>query len=85
VQVDLINPKLKALGSRRLKQGYDRPLSSFAVKFNLRRYSEVSESIPVPRRGGLIVGPGGVNIRRLKEESCADIQVDRATETAICT
>ena len=49
------------------------------------RAGEVSESIPVPRRGGLIVGPGGVNIRRIKEESCADVQVDRATETAICT
>jgi hypothetical protein len=38
VQVDPIKPKLKAPGTKRLKLEYDELLSSFAFKFNLRRY-----------------------------------------------
>ena len=41
----------------------------------IRREGEVSERISVSKRGGLIVGPGGQNIRSIKEESGADVQV----------
>jgi len=40
VQVDPIKPTLKAPGTRRLRLNYDELLSSFAFKFNLRRYSK---------------------------------------------
>jgi hypothetical protein len=39
VQVDPIQPTLKSPGMKPLKLEYDKPLSSFAFKFNLRRYS----------------------------------------------
>jgi len=39
VQVDPMKTKLKALGTMRLTLKYDEPLSSFAFKFDLRRYS----------------------------------------------
>jgi hypothetical protein len=38
VQVDPIKPSLKASGPKRLKLEYDKMLSTFAFKFNLRRY-----------------------------------------------
>ena len=38
VQVDPMKPKLKAFFTKRLKLNCDAPLSSFAFKFNLRRY-----------------------------------------------
>ena len=41
VQVDPIKPTLKAPGIKLLNLNYDRPLSNFAFKFNLRRYSWV--------------------------------------------
>ena len=37
-----MKPKLKAPGTKRLTLKCDEPLSSFAFKFNLRRYSEAS-------------------------------------------
>ena len=39
VQVDPINPTLKAPGTKRLKLKCDDMVSSFAFKFNLRRYT----------------------------------------------
>jgi hypothetical protein len=33
-----MKPKLKPLDIKRLKLKYDEPLSTFALKFNLRRY-----------------------------------------------
>ena len=39
MQVDPIKPTLKASGTKRLKLNYDKLLSSFAVNFNLRRYT----------------------------------------------
>jgi len=39
VQVDPIKPTLKPTGTKRLKLKWDEVLSSFAFKFNLRRYS----------------------------------------------
>jgi hypothetical protein len=45
VQADPIKPKLTAPGSERLKLEYDGPLSSFAFKFNLRRYTKVGDLV----------------------------------------
>ena len=39
VQVDPIRPTLKAPRTKRLKLKYDGPLSNFAFKFNVRRYT----------------------------------------------
>ena len=46
VQVDPFKPKLKPPGTKRLKLKYDELPSNFAFKFNLRRYSEGSKTIP---------------------------------------
>ena len=40
MQVDPINPTLKAPGTKRLKLKCDTLLSTFAFKFHLRRYIE---------------------------------------------
>jgi hypothetical protein len=39
VQVNPIKPTLKAPGIKLLKLEFDKPLSNFAFKFNLRRYT----------------------------------------------
>jgi len=39
VQVDPVKLTLKAPGTKHLKLKYDKPLSNFAFKFNLRRYN----------------------------------------------
>ena len=44
MHVDPMKPKLKAFGHTRLKLKYDRPLSSFAFKCNLRRFMEVTRA-----------------------------------------
>ena len=43
MQVDPSTPTLKAPGIERLKLNYDKVLTSFAFKFNLRRYTAVEE------------------------------------------
>jgi len=43
VQLDPIKPTSKVRGTKRLKLKYDRPLSRFALKFNLRRYTAVDD------------------------------------------
>ena len=45
MQVDSIKPTLKAPGIKRLKLKYDEPLSNFAFKFNLRRYSAAAGAL----------------------------------------
>jgi hypothetical protein len=40
-----MKPTLKAPGSKRLKLKCDNPLSSFAFKFDLRRYNEALEEV----------------------------------------
>ena len=40
MQVEPMKSKLKAPGIKRLKLKYDEPLSKFAFKSNLRRYTE---------------------------------------------
>jgi len=42
VQVEPIEPLLKAPGTQRLKLQYDEPLSKFASRLNLRRYTAPS-------------------------------------------
>ena len=42
MHVDPIKPTLKAPGSMLLKLRYDDPLSNFAFKFNLRRYTKAN-------------------------------------------
>jgi hypothetical protein len=44
VQVDPVKPTLKAPGSKRLKLKHDEPLSNFAFKISLRRYTKVGET-----------------------------------------
>ena len=44
MQVDPIKLTLKALGTNLLTLKYDEPLSTFAFKFNLRRYTEPAAS-----------------------------------------
>jgi len=50
VQVDPIKPVLKAPGTKLSKLKYDQLLSSFAFKFNLRRYSWACRVCCVGRR-----------------------------------
>ena len=45
MQVDPIKPTLKAPGNKLLQLKYDKPLSDFAFKFNLRRYRKESQII----------------------------------------
>jgi len=40
VQFDPTKPTVKAPATKRLKLHYDKPLSTFAFNFNLRRYNE---------------------------------------------
>jgi hypothetical protein len=47
VQADPMQPKLKVPGTKRLTQKCDEPLSSFAFKSNLRRYS-MAAARPTP-------------------------------------
>ena len=42
VQVDPIKRTLKAPGTQRLKLKHDEPLSSYAFRFNLRRYKQMN-------------------------------------------
>ena len=51
MQVDPINPTLKPPGSKPLKLKYGIPLSSFAFKFNLRRYSKAAFEQQKQRHG----------------------------------
>ena len=44
VQLDPIKPTLEPPGSKRLKRKCDVPLSNFAFKFELRRYSKVTST-----------------------------------------
>ena len=56
MQVDPIKPTLKAPGTKRLKMKHDEPLSNFAFKLNLRRYTEV----PLHQQVHPGSGPAGV-------------------------
>ena len=52
VQVNPIKPMLKAPGTKRLKLTYDEPLSSFAFKFNLCRYTPPIIPVELPLKVG---------------------------------
>jgi len=45
VQVEPIKPMLKAPGTKRLKRKCGAPLSNFAFKFDLRRYTMVAAAL----------------------------------------
>ena len=47
MQVEPTKPVLKAPGIKLLKLEYDEPLSKFAFKFNLRRYTEADLEVVV--------------------------------------
>jgi len=51
VQVDPIKSKLKPTGTKRLKVKCDILLSTSAIKFNLRRYTEVIAGGMIPKAG----------------------------------
>jgi hypothetical protein len=53
VQIDPINPTLKAPGTKRSKLKYHKLPSSFAFNFNLRRYAQ-GVSVRGRDRGGRI-------------------------------
>ena len=53
MQVDPIKSTLELPGTKRLKLTHDALLSSFALKFNLDRYSEALLDLPAPGRGGI--------------------------------
>jgi len=55
VQVDPIKPTLKAHRTERLKLTHDEPLSNFAFRFNMRRYTE-RELLLSPSFGPTVVG-----------------------------
>jgi hypothetical protein len=50
VQLDPIKPLLKAPGAKRLKLNFEEPLSNFAFKFNLRRYTPGPPGRSITRR-----------------------------------
>ena len=66
MHVDPMNPMLKPPGSKRLKLNCDTLLSSFAFKFNLRRYAEARRAqsllteamAELERVRNFAVGPG---------------------------
>jgi len=65
VQVEPMKPKLKAPGSKRakrLKLKFDNLPSSFAFRFNLRRYSEVVEESA--RLRSAATAPGAMSAQR---------------------
>ena len=56
VQLDPIEPTLKAPESKRLKLQFDTMLSTSAFKFNLRRYNLVSSTLGAVAFAGSLVG-----------------------------
>ena len=50
MQLGPINPTVKAPGSKRLKLTHEEPLSKFAFKFSLRRYTKAINIILQPVR-----------------------------------
>jgi len=58
VQVDPFKPTVKAPGTKRLNLQYGEPLSNFAFKFNLHRYTPVTCACSPARRGlTILVAP----------------------------
>ena len=59
MHVDPVKPTLKAPGIKLFKLKYDKPLSDFAFKFNLRRYNEVLYSLFRTNNCGTLGGMQG--------------------------
>ena len=81
MQVDPIKPMLKAPGTERLKLEYDELLSTFAFKFNLRRYTKVIvEVIPTDASVAENLSAGGLTDADInKEIEDSGIKVGRCT------
>ena len=61
MQVDHIKPSLKAPGIKLLKLKYDKLLSNFAFKFNLRRYTLDDDGASDPYCEVALVDPKGMS------------------------
>jgi len=58
VQVDSIKPTLKVPGITLLKLKYDKSLSKFGFKFNLRRYNSEIDAVVDAAAAAARQGPG---------------------------
>ena len=81
MQVDSIKPSLTAPGTERLKLSYDGPLSNFAFKFNLHRYSVVTflfrDSLFNDRYGGADLAADALTLQvAAANQSTSQISVD---------
>ena len=81
MQLDPINPKLKAPGTKRLTLECDEPPSNFAFKFNLRRYTKVIvEVVPADASVAENLSAGGLTDADInKEIEDSGITVGRCT------
>ena len=80
VQVDLIKPTFKAPGTKRLKLKYVKLPSSFAFKFNLRRYAVSPRYYPrsfVHITGGDLAGPCTLSPFRLSADYVKTVHVQQ--------
>jgi hypothetical protein len=69
VQVDPINPKLKPPGTKRLKLKCNTLLSTFAFKFNLRRFNQARKYVLLKkeaRRKGIPLSMLQANMKGLQ-------------------
>ena len=78
VQVDPIEPTLKAPGAKALKLKYDEPPSNFAINSDLRRccLGRSPEGAAVGARAKLLVGRADVPKRRQARSHSRAVQVD---------
>ena len=89
VQIDPMKTKLKAPGTKRLKQIYNYLLSSVAFNFNFRRYiagfrfKDVFQAVALPHRATQVCGLGGGNFKHFhvprtllqSPEVCSEVRV----------
>ena len=78
MQVEPIKPTSKAPGTKRLTLKYDEPLSNFAFKFNLRRYTMMVRSSVRHALGGLGDTAAGHGLEHDSADGSADIRVDKS-------
>ena len=75
MQVDPMNPMLKSPGTKHLKLNCDRPLSTSAFKFDLRRYIEAMEDVPRPLQAERAAGQ--LVARLVKQDDCVAMILPR--------
>ena len=79
MQVDSIEATVQAPGTKRLRLKHDEPLSSFAFKFNLRRYIEGEDGMDVDGEDG---GGGGGGKRAGWREAAYSLVLDYSALSA---